>query len=217
MAEGHDFAGVAAEEPVNADESLFRIGSVSKSTTGTAVVGSRPVGSPSTRRSTRRRRAVETDPPTRVCPPGEFASHSNYGVGLAGYAASTAAGTDDATHVREAVFEPLGTDRGVAAQPPGGELGEAVPRGHVATGGGFRERGLEITGPGTARSRTHDLDSFAPVSGQGGAGSRARTGESGSSTPGTVPRFGCLSGDRETGASPRPQTGVERHLVRLSR
>jgi Beta-lactamase class C and other penicillin binding proteins len=42
------------------------------------------------------------------------------------------------------VFEPLGMDRSTAAQPPDGELGEAVSKGYVATGDGFQERGFEF-------------------------------------------------------------------------
>jgi CubicO group peptidase (beta-lactamase class C family) len=189
VAEGYGLADVAAEEPVKADETLFRIGSVSKPITGTAVMrgveagrlaldtdvheyvdglsfpgeydapvtleqlGTHTPGFESvvlglfadTAESTPElERAIKTDPPARVRPPGELASYSNYGVGLAGYAASTAAGADYATHVRETVFEPLGMDRSTAAQPPGGELGEAVSKGYVATGSGFQERGFEF-------------------------------------------------------------------------
>jgi len=59
--------------------------------------------------------AVKADPPTRVYPPGEFTTYSNYGVGLAGYVTSATAGTDYATHIREEVFEPLGMNKSPAA------------------------------------------------------------------------------------------------------
>lgn len=189
VADGYGLADVAAEEPVTADETLFRIGSVSKSITGTAVMRGVEAGRLGLDTDVREyvdglsmpgeydapvtleqlgthtpgfesvvlglfadtagsmpdlETAVKADPPTRVRPPGEFATYSNYGVGLAGYVASTVAGTDYATHVREEVFEPLGMDRSTAAQPPDGEPGEAVSKGYVATDDGLRERGFEF-------------------------------------------------------------------------
>lgn len=59
--------------------------------------------------------------PPRVHPPGEVAHYSNYGIALAGHAASTAAGTTFTEYVREAVFDPLGMDRSTfRATPPEG-------------------------------------------------------------------------------------------------
>lgn len=188
VAKGYGLADVAAEEPVTADETLFRIGSVSKPITGTAIMRGVEDGRLTLDTDVREyvdglslpgeydapitlehlgthtpgfesvalglfddtaesmpdlETAVKTDPPTRVRPPGEFATYSNYGMGLAGYVASATAGTDYADHVREEVFEPLGMDRSTAAQPPGGELGEAVSKGYVVADGP-QERGFEF-------------------------------------------------------------------------
>lgn len=188
VAKGYGLADVAAEEPVTADETLFRIGSVSKPITGTAIMRGVEDGRLTLDTDVREyvdglslpgeydapitlehlgthtpgfesvalglfddtaesmpdlETAVKTDPPTRVRPPGEFATYSNYGMGLAGYVASATAGTDYADHVREEVFEPLGMDRSTAAQPPGGELGEAVSKGYVVDDGP-QERGFEF-------------------------------------------------------------------------
>ena len=188
VAKGYGLADVAAEEPVTADETLFRIGSVSKPITGTAIMRGVEDGRLTLDTDVREyadglslpgeydspitlehlgthtpgfesvalglfddtaesmpdlETAVKTDPPTRVRPPGEFATYSNYGMGLAGYVASATAGTDYADYVREEVFEPLGMDRSTAAQPPGGELGEAVSKGYVVADGP-QERGFEF-------------------------------------------------------------------------
>ena len=189
VAKGYGLADVAAEEPVTADETLFRIGSVSKSITGTAIMRGVEDGRLTLDTDVREyvdglslsgeydapitlehlgthtpgfesvvlglfddtaesmpdlETAVKADPPTRVRPPGELATYSNYGMGLAGHVVSTTAGTDYAAHVREEVFEPLGMNRSTAAQPPGGELGEAVSKGYVATADGPQERGFEF-------------------------------------------------------------------------
>lgn len=189
MSEGYGLADVAGEKPVKADETLFRVGSVSKSLTGTAVMRGVETGRLSLDTDVREyvdglsfpgeyntpitlehlgthtagfesvvlgvftdtaesmpklETAVNADPPTRVRPPGEFATYSNYGVGLAGYVTSATAGTDYATHIREEVFKPLGMNNSTAAQPPDGELSEAVSKGYVATGDGFQERGFEF-------------------------------------------------------------------------
>lgn len=184
FASGYGVADAAADRPVRADETRFRIGSVSKSITGTAMMRGIEAGVVDLETDVReyvddlrlpgpagpvtlehlgthtagfeasgagvfaRSRedmadlgtTVRSDPPARVRPPGELASYSNYGVALAGYALSSAAGRSFADYVHTEVFEPLGMSRSTVAQPPE----DSVAAGHVMTADGLDTRGFEF-------------------------------------------------------------------------
>jgi CubicO group peptidase (beta-lactamase class C family) len=188
FAKGYGFADVDAERPVEADETPFRIGSVSKSITATAIMrgvesglvdletdvrryvdglefpgehdgrvslehlGTHSAGfeaemlgvfAPSEGSMADLGTTVRSEPPARVRPAGTVASYSNYGVGLAGYALSVAAGRPFAEQVRREVFDPLGMTRSTVRQPPPEELGDALSKGYVARDDGFQSRGFE--------------------------------------------------------------------------
>lgn len=51
------------------------------------------------------------EPPDRVRPPGEVAAYSNFGIALAGHAASNALGSTFSDYTRQELFEPLGMAR----------------------------------------------------------------------------------------------------------
>lgn len=74
------------------------------------------------------------DPPDRVRPPGEVAAYSNFGIALAGHAASNAAGSTFSNFVRRELFEPLGMERSTFRPNPADQVD-----GHVTNAYDFDE------------------------------------------------------------------------------
>lgn len=65
-------------------------------------------------------------PPARTRPPGEVAAYSNYGIALAGHAASNAAGATFSDYARQELFNPLGMERSTFRASPADEIDGAV-------------------------------------------------------------------------------------------
>lgn len=98
--------------------------------THTAGLASEYIGqyAPPDERPTPLSEVLADGPPDRVRPPGELAHYSNYGIALAGHAASRAAGASFADYVEAAVFEPLGMDRSTFRPPAQSDLGEGLTK-----------------------------------------------------------------------------------------
>jgi CubicO group peptidase (beta-lactamase class C family) len=208
FSKGYGFSDLENEEQVHADETLFRIGSVSKSVTGTAVMTAvedgdvdldtdvneyldedlvpdtydEPVtlehlGTHTAGFETRvvglfardkgdvdsLKKAVQ-EVPKRVRPPGELASYSNYGVGLAGYVLSEATGTEFSEYVKQNVFDPLGMERSSFRQPPP-EMKDSLSKGYTYNyqQGEFEEEGFEyipLRSPGSMSATATDMARF---------------------------------------------------------
>jgi CubicO group peptidase (beta-lactamase class C family) len=84
--------------------------------------------------------AVAEDPPTRVRPPGEIASYSNYGFALAGHIIAGEADTTYADFIQKQVFDPLGMDGSTARLPRPDGYADTMSKAYGFEGGEFRRR-----------------------------------------------------------------------------
>ena len=216
FAKGYGFSDLENEEPVRADETLFRIGSVSKSVTGTAVMtavengtvdldtdvneyldedlipdtydepvtlehlGTHTAGFETSVVGLFAREKGDVGSlqesvqgvPQRVRPPGELASYSNYGVGLAGYVLSEATGTEFSEYVKQNVFDPLGMEKSSFRQPPP-DMEDSVSKGYTYNyqQGEFEEEGFEyipLRSPGSMSATATDMARFMKAHLNGG-------------------------------------------------
>ncbi|UTP38300.1 beta-lactamase family protein [Phenylobacterium sp. LH3H17] len=81
--------------------------------------------------------------PSRIRPPGETASYSNYGTALAGYIVQELSGVPYERYVAERVLNPLGMDRSTFLEPPPGPLGPDAAKGYYYRGGRLVEAPYE--------------------------------------------------------------------------
>ncbi|WP_227015154.1 serine hydrolase domain-containing protein [Natronorubrum aibiense] len=208
FAKGYGYADLEAETPVDAAETLFRTGSVSKLFTWTVAmqavergalaidedVGAtlKAVELPETYdepitlehlathtpgfeervRGTFVRNESELQPleemlqteqPSRVRPPGEFAAYSNYGSALAGQLVAETAGSSFETVAEDGIFEPLSMERSTFAQPVSETFAGDLSKGYKIGGNDPIEGEFEYVGipPAGAMSATAtDMASF---------------------------------------------------------
>ncbi len=155
---GYGFANLEQRTPVLPEKTLFRVGSISKLFTATAVMqlaerglltlahllthtggfDDRIIGMAA-------RSASEVVPlgsylaarmPPRVRPSGEVISYSNHGTALAGYLVEVISGVPFAQYVDEQILQPLGMHRSSFGLPP--HLARDLAVGYEYTNGAYQ-------------------------------------------------------------------------------
>ncbi len=203
---GYGYADVAAKKPVDPDATMFRIGSVSKLFTWTAVMQLVEQGkldldadineyltefkipSTYTRPITLKDLLAHTpgfedhviglfahapdkisplgqllarDLPSRVRPPGEFASYSNHGTALAGYIVQEVSGQPWEEYIEQNLLKPLSMDHTTVRQPEADKLPAEMSKGYKFERGQFKEQGFEYVPPAPAGSMSASAGDMA--------------------------------------------------------
>ncbi|MGB7537320.1 MAG: serine hydrolase domain-containing protein, partial [Anaerolineales bacterium] len=115
--------------------------------------------------------------PARVRAPGEMASYSNYGAGLAGYIVERISGLPYEEYVEKNILAPLGMDRTSLRQPVPEGWAEDLSKGYVFDGAGYQSLDFEYIVPaptGSATSTAADMSKFMSALLNGGADGDAR-------------------------------------------
>lgn len=101
--------------------------------------------------------------PARVRPPGQYASYSNHGTGIAAYIVEQVSGLDFQDYVEQNILQPLGMSSTTFRQPLPGYLRQRVSKGYAYEQGEFIEKPFEFVpmGPvGTASTTAADMIPF---------------------------------------------------------
>lgn len=208
LAKGYGFADLENREPVRADETLFRIGSISKLFVWTAVMQlveegkidlhadvnqylegievPGKFGEPVTMadlmthtagfedqviglfaRDMSKLRPLEEilrdELPERVYPPGQIASYSNHGTGLAALIVERVSGMAWDEYVERNILDSLGMQQTTFRQPVPERLAAGVSKGYSYAGGEFKEEGFEfvpLAPVGAASATATDMARF---------------------------------------------------------
>ncbi len=81
--------------------------------------------------------------PARVRPPGDVASYSNHGTGLAAYIVERVSGLPFDQYMQRRILAPLGMSGTTLAQPVPAPLGDRLSKGYRRAGRAFHEEGFE--------------------------------------------------------------------------
>lgn len=106
---------------------------------------------------------LQAEMPVRVRPPGQVASYSNHGTGIAAHVVEQVSGMEWNAYVEERILGPLGMARTTFRQPVPEALMADVSRGYRYAGGAFVEEGFEyipLTAAGGASATATDLARF---------------------------------------------------------
>jgi CubicO group peptidase (beta-lactamase class C family) len=82
--------------------------------------------------------------PSRVRPPGELTSYSNYGTSLAGYIVEVVSGMPFEQYIEENIFKPLGIEHSTFRQPLPEALAPNMSTGYTHKNGAFKEEEFEL-------------------------------------------------------------------------
>ncbi len=161
---GYGWADVAALRRVDPATTLFRIGSVTKPFTWTAVMQleDRAYGLFGPNPGVTRAEWLRDNVPARVRPPGEYTSYSNYGTALAGYIVERVSGMEWEVYLEERILEPLGMEHATGRQPLPDPLAPLLSEGYTREGGAFRPGPFEWVDSGApAGSMSASADAMA--------------------------------------------------------
>ena len=101
--------------------------------------------------------------PARVRLPGDIASYSNHGTGIAAYIVEQTSGMTWDEYVEENILIPLGMEHTTFRQPVPEPLSEAASKGYSYVGGEFHEEGFEyipLAPVGAASATATDMATF---------------------------------------------------------
>jgi len=101
--------------------------------------------------------------PARVRVPGDVASYSNHGTGIAAYIVEQMSGLAWDDYVEQNILAPLGMELTTFRQPVPEPLAEVVSKGYSYSGGEFQEEGFEyvpLAPVGAASSTATDMATF---------------------------------------------------------
>ena len=216
FAKGYGYADVEREKNVSAEQTLFRIGSVSKLFTWTAVMQLVEQGKldlnedvnsylgtlrvPDTypepvtlahlmthtpgfedhviglfARSPDRLlplgQLLAQEMPARVRPPGQLASYSNHGTGIAAYIVEQVAGVPWAQYIEDRILKPLDMNHTTVRQPIPAELSAGMSVGYRHVGGSFEPGEFEyvpVAPAGALSASATDMAKFMIAHLQGG-------------------------------------------------
>jgi CubicO group peptidase (beta-lactamase class C family) len=95
---------------------------------------------------------IAHDAPTRVRPPGEVTSYSNYGVALEGYVVEQVSGLSYDQYMDQNIFAPCAMHNSTSRQPVPGNLLPRLAKGYFYSGGDYRAGSFEYVVPAPAGS-----------------------------------------------------------------
>lgn len=106
---------------------------------------------------------LKNEMPARVRPPGELASYSNHGTGIAAYIVEQVSGMEWNRYVEQNIIKPLGLQHTTFRQPLPEVLKPHMSNGYIFSGGRFQEKPFEyvpLAPVGAAASTATDMARF---------------------------------------------------------